>query len=194
MRDPLTGLWCLDVFLERLRDAMVTVQPEHSRLVVLWLDIKHLDRLNAALGHHEGDRALADVAQALFFAQRVNDTLARLGGDEFGLLMPNTTLSTAFIRAQKLRDIVKGTLAGYARAACRCDRESFAAWPPDRAAQERAGAPLTASVGVATQTPQTVTAEQLLRHAEERSRLASSEGGDLVWIDPPHPVQSQARV
>jgi diguanylate cyclase (GGDEF)-like protein len=192
MRDQLTGLFSCNEFVERLREAMVVARPEDARLVVLWLDIKRFDRLNAALGFREGNRALADVAQALLFAKRAGDTLARLGGDEFGVLMPNTTLSTAFIHAQTLRDIVKATLARYVREACRSGREIFAASPPDRDSEERTDVPLTASVGVATRTPPAVTAEELLKNAEERSRLASREGGDLVWVDAPTSVQREA--
>jgi diguanylate cyclase (GGDEF)-like protein len=191
MRDQLTGLCTCDAFVERLREVLAVAQPEGSRLVVLWLDIKRFDRLNAAFGFHEGNRALADVAQALLFANRAGDTFARLGGDEFGALMPNTTISTAFIHAQRLRDIVKVTLARYVQAARRSGREMFAA-SPDRADQEQTDVSLTASVGLATRTPQAVTAEVLLKNAEERSKSASREGGDLVWVDAPRSVPHEA--
>jgi diguanylate cyclase (GGDEF)-like protein len=129
----------------------------------------------------------------LLFARRDGDTMARLGGDEFGVLMPGTVLSTAFMHAQTLRDVVKTTLARYVREARRSGREISTAPPPDHAAQVRTDAPLTASVGVATRTPESVSAEELLRNAEERSRLASKEGGDLVWVDAPGSAQPGAR-
>lgn len=101
-------------------------------------------------------------------------------------------LREAMASAQLLREVVRAALARYGREACRSAGNLFGATPPAAVDAERPDVPLTASVAVATRSPQTASVEQLLKHAEERSRLASHEGGDLVWVAAPRTVQRQA--
>jgi diguanylate cyclase (GGDEF)-like protein len=55
---------------------------------VLLMDLDRFKDINDTLGHHYGDRVLAQIGPRLQSCLRSTDVLARLGGDEFGLLLP----------------------------------------------------------------------------------------------------------
>jgi diguanylate cyclase (GGDEF)-like protein len=57
---------------------------------LLFIDLDGLKQINDALGHREGDRAIADAADLLRRCARSSDVLGRLGGDEFVLLLGET--------------------------------------------------------------------------------------------------------
>lgn len=59
------------------------------------LDIDHFKRLNDALGHQAGDRALVHLSEVVRQLLRPTDSLARYGGEEFLLLLPNSDLDEA---------------------------------------------------------------------------------------------------
>jgi diguanylate cyclase (GGDEF)-like protein len=55
-------------------------------LVLVFVDLNGMKRINDALGHKMGDRALVDTASILRRVFRRSDVIARLGGDEFVVL------------------------------------------------------------------------------------------------------------
>ena len=52
------------------------------------IDLDHFKELNDTLGHHAGDRVLAQLGPRIRTALRTGDHVARLGGDEFAVLLP----------------------------------------------------------------------------------------------------------
>lgn len=56
---------------------------EHDKLALFWLDLDKFKEVNDALGHHVGDRLLAEVASRLRKIAPAGATVARFGGDEF---------------------------------------------------------------------------------------------------------------
>jgi diguanylate cyclase (GGDEF)-like protein/PAS domain S-box-containing protein len=84
--DELTGLRNRRGFLE-LGESQLSLARRLGRSAVLhFADLDGLKRINDELGHAEGDRALADFADALRATFRETDIIARLGGDEFVVL------------------------------------------------------------------------------------------------------------
>lgn len=67
---------------QQLKVASRTGQP----MLLLFIDIDGLKKINDGLGHSEGDRALKDTANVLRGAFRESDITARIGGDEFAVL------------------------------------------------------------------------------------------------------------
>ena len=53
---------------------------------LFYVDLDNMKRINDALGHEAGDRALEDAAQILKKTFRDSDIVARVGGDEFASL------------------------------------------------------------------------------------------------------------
>ena len=54
-------------------------------------------------GHANGDEVIKSLASFLIENTRDRDVVARVGGEEFVVLLPNTSQSSAFKFANKLR-------------------------------------------------------------------------------------------
>ncbi len=65
--------------------------PEH--LVVAFVDVDGLKRMNDTQGHLAGDRLLVAVADSLRANLRSYDLIMRFGGDEFVCVLPQADLS-----------------------------------------------------------------------------------------------------
>lgn len=89
--DMLTGMANRRSFLEVAEAAFQRAREGHAPLTLLMLDLDHFKSINDRFGHLEGDRVLAEFAQATKHQLRASDTVGRLGGEEFGLLLPSTT-------------------------------------------------------------------------------------------------------
>ena len=80
--DALTGVLSRRAIMQRLDAALERRQPGEL-LAVCFVDLDGFKPVNDRLGHHEGDRLLKHVAQALAASVRGDDVVGRLGGDEF---------------------------------------------------------------------------------------------------------------
>lgn len=85
--DPLTDLPNLDLFLDRLTQALARARHHQRVLAVLVFNVAGFRETVSAVGHHAGDRMLQEIARSLSAAVREGDTVARLEGDEFGLVL-----------------------------------------------------------------------------------------------------------
>jgi len=81
--DPLTGLSNYRKLLEVLDSEIKRCDRTGRPFAVVLLDLDGLKKINDALGHLVGSRALCRVAQVLRSHCRATDTSARYGGDEF---------------------------------------------------------------------------------------------------------------
>jgi diguanylate cyclase (GGDEF)-like protein/PAS domain S-box-containing protein len=84
--DALTSLPNRRLFRDRLHQAVVAAEREHSGFALMLLDLDHFKKINDTLGHNAGDELLVIVAERLGGRLRKEDTLARMGGDEFALI------------------------------------------------------------------------------------------------------------
>lgn len=87
--DPLTGLPNRNLFNQRLDELTGRAAEGLGRLGLVMLDLDHFKDVNDILGHHAGDRLLAQFAKLLRETITVEATVARLGGDEFAILLPS---------------------------------------------------------------------------------------------------------
>jgi diguanylate cyclase (GGDEF)-like protein/PAS domain S-box-containing protein len=81
--DQLTNLpnrLALDGHLESLLESAV---PGINRMALLIIDLDNFKTVNDSLGHHAGDRLLAEIARRLAGQMDRSKRLFRLGGDEF---------------------------------------------------------------------------------------------------------------
>jgi diguanylate cyclase (GGDEF)-like protein len=74
---------------------------------VLLMDLDRFKEINDTLGHHYGDRLLAQIGPRLQSCLRSTDVLARLGGDEFGLLLPGVNHPQAEAVAARICDALE---------------------------------------------------------------------------------------
>ncbi|NTV71200.1 MAG: EAL domain-containing protein [Azonexaceae bacterium] len=81
--DQLTNLpnrLALDAHLDNLLDSAV---PGINHLALMIIDLDNFKTVNDSLGHHAGDRLLAEIARRLTAEMGRTKRLFRLGGDEF---------------------------------------------------------------------------------------------------------------
>lgn len=103
--DALTGLWNRRLFDEALARECGRAQRSRQPLSLVYLDLDNFKTVNDRQGHHEGDRVLILLAQAIVAVVRRHvDKGFRLGGDEFALLLPGTTLAQAQAVVHRLRE------------------------------------------------------------------------------------------
>lgn len=111
--DSLTGLYNRRVFFHRGDVLLRQCKRDQRVMAVLVLDVDHFKQFNDAHGHLAGDECLRRIAQAMqSCARRPLDVAARIGGEEFSLLFYDTSREAALVRAEQLREMIRGLGSG----------------------------------------------------------------------------------
>lgn len=161
LHDPLTGLPNRALLTDRIELGLAaTSRAPESHLVVQLIDLDNFKRVNDTLGHTAGDDLLREVARRLRDAVRAEDTVARFGGDEFVVV---TELTEHSENPVVLTERILSTL-----------REPY----------DLRGGELfvTASIGIATSTHVSSSADSLLRDADAVMYEAKALGGNRAAI------------
>lgn len=74
---------------------------------IIYFDVNNMKQINDAHGHSAGDAALLQIARLLFENVRNTDVVGRLGGDELGVLLVQTDLQLAEIKAANLVAVIE---------------------------------------------------------------------------------------
>jgi len=83
-RDELTGLYNRRGFERRAKENLEFAKRAEQKMMVMYVDIDDLKRINTDYGHDAGDQAIKYVAIAVKRAMpRQTDVVARVGGDEY---------------------------------------------------------------------------------------------------------------
>jgi two-component system cell cycle response regulator len=85
--DDLTGLFNRRGFLPLAEHHVNLADRNGEPLVLLFIDLEGLKKVNDVHGHAEGSRMIQDTASVLTKTLRNSDVLARVGGDEFCVLL-----------------------------------------------------------------------------------------------------------
>lgn len=156
--DSLTGLLRRGAIKEIL-------ECEHERAVryrrcysILLIDLDRFKLINDSYGHGCGDDLLAAVAQAGGETLRQGDWLGRWGGEEFLVLLPETDQPEAYSIAERLR-------AHIARVGVAAGGDTVST---------------TASIGLASWSPDCESLDQLLMQADVALYEAKKNGRDRV--------------
>lgn len=103
LHDALTGLPNRTCLRRDLQQALVGLgDGEFDQVAVMIMDLDGFKDINDALGHHQGDLLLQEIAARMFAVAPGTAALARLGGDEFAILLPGVA------------DVTEAELAGHA--------------------------------------------------------------------------------
>jgi diguanylate cyclase (GGDEF)-like protein/PAS domain S-box-containing protein len=86
LHDAVTGLPNRLALMDRLSQALVSLDRTHGQVALFFIDLDNFKTINDSLGHEAGDRVLVEVGRRLGRICRRSDTVARFGGDEFVLL------------------------------------------------------------------------------------------------------------
>jgi diguanylate cyclase (GGDEF)-like protein len=101
--DELTGLLRRGVGMLELQRDIDRARRSGEGLVVAFVDVDGLKRINDEHGHQAGDAALRSVANVLRAGLRSYDMIMRYGGDEILCAMPGLGRTTAMERMLWLR-------------------------------------------------------------------------------------------
>jgi diguanylate cyclase (GGDEF)-like protein len=154
-RDALTGCLNYGALREGIGREVSRCERHARELACCFVDLDGFKNLNDTRGHLEGNRALSTVASALRKGVRDVDIVGRYGGDEFVLVLPDTDRAAALVLTERLRAEI---------------------W---QATEVALGAPIGASVGVASWTPGCGT-DGLLERADQALRIAKKAGGGVI--------------
>jgi diguanylate cyclase (GGDEF)-like protein/PAS domain S-box-containing protein len=105
--DDLTQVYNRRYFDLMLKDEVSRSKRYARNLSLLLLDLNKFKEINDTYGHKQGDIILAKVADLLKKGSRTIDIVCRYGGDEFAVILPETDLQGAFIKANMIYNHIK---------------------------------------------------------------------------------------
>jgi diguanylate cyclase (GGDEF)-like protein len=135
----------------------------HRPLTFLMIDIDHFKSVNDSFGHALGDTVLREVADVLRDHMRAGDTVYRYGGEEFGVLARETDEAGGAVVAERLRRAIQQRYA----------------------ASDTGDIAVTISVGLASVTQDTESADVLVAAADAALYEAKRAGRNRVRIAAP---------
>jgi diguanylate cyclase (GGDEF)-like protein len=157
--DGLTEIHNKRYLLEFL-DRELSRSARYNRpLSLILFDIDRFKSVNDDLGHLGGDFILRELAAIVKASIRKEELFARYGGEEFAIVLPETTLETGRLVAERIRLLV--------------ERHPFQ--------YEGKSVPITISMGVASTIGEVpLTPTDLIRHADENLLAAKQTGRNRV--------------
>lgn len=157
--DSLTKLPTTFLTKERLQSAMLHAAREQSLVGVMFMDLDGFKDVNDCYGHGAGDELLILVAKRLTQSFRASDTVGRLGGDEFLVCLPDLTST-------------KDALQLASKAVQEVAREYTI--EDDQGQLQVVN--ISVSIGIAFYPNSGMTAEDLIREADQKMYQAKREG------------------
>lgn len=170
MTDELTGVPNRRAALARL--ALLLKRNDAPACSLLIIDIDHFKSINDRYGHPVGDETLKCVSAKLSDTVYEPAFVGRLGGEEFVLVLPNTSLASAYRTAEALRESVKAL--------------DLSRWLGERS--------ITVSIGLTVSAPGNDSPSAMLRRADTALYLAKNAGRNCVRSEPEFETEVSAEV
>ncbi len=106
LTDPLTGLPNRRSMFVHLTRELARAERLNREMALIVMDIDEFKAINDTHGHHVGDRALREMAQALRQALRPYDLCVRYAGDEFIIVLSDCPREAAEAKRTELQLLV----------------------------------------------------------------------------------------
>ena len=158
--DPLTGLHNRRYLTRHLETLLKNNAENGKRLAILILDVDFFKSINDNYGHDIGDEVLREFARRIAANIRGIDLGCRYGGEEFVVVMPETDGNLAWTVAERLRKSVEVE--------------------PFRTSDPAVEINVTVSIGIAASDDPAMTADALLRQADQALYAAKRDGRNRV--------------
>jgi diguanylate cyclase (GGDEF)-like protein len=165
LTDDLTGFFNRRYITSRLEEELARSIRYRVPLSVVMVDLDNFKQVNDRHGHQAGDQVLKDVANLFRGSLRDTDLAGRYGGEEFLLILTNTDVQGAEAFCNRLRH--------------RLERQPI---PLGEHTLQ-----LTASFGIAEYAPESGTAEEIIRLADQHLYAAKALGRNRVVAAVPKP-------
>jgi diguanylate cyclase (GGDEF)-like protein len=156
--DALTGIANRVSFLESAGRVLERCRLDSAPVSLMMFDLDRFKAINDGHGHAVGDAVIRKFCEVITAALRPNDVFGRMGGEEFAVVLPGSSIESAYIRADRMR-------VSFA-AGCRF------------AANRQVDATVSCGLSVSLHSEQTPTA--LLEDADIALYCAKSEGRNRV--------------
>ena len=154
--DQVTGVRNRRYFEDMLAKEFGAALRSQSTLSLIMLDLDYFKKINDTYGHLAGDLCLKRVAKATYdTVKRTSDLVCRYGGEELAIILPNTDHYGAMNIAERIRDEIERLNIDFAGQTIR----------------------LTASLGVASFTPDTNTTSDLLIALADKALYQAKDEG-----------------
>ena len=157
--DPLTGLFNRRYLDDTLPRELHHAQRRDTRMCIAMLDIDHFKRINDTFGHEAGDLLLRELGRTLHENVRKSDIACRFGGEEFVLVLLDSPLEASRQHIERIRSHVKDLQVRYG---------------------DQLLGTMTLSVGLVEAHDHDMTADDLLRAADEALYAAKRTGRDRI--------------
>ena len=152
--DALTGLKNRRAFEARLAEEFERSARNGNPVSLIMLDVDRFKNYNDSYGHPAGDEVLKTVGRILRENTRASDFPARFGGEEFAIIAPETAPGKVATLGERIRTAIENE-----------------PWP------ERT---ITASLGIATISPEPPHGNELLEAADKALYEAKQAGRNRV--------------
>lgn len=103
IRDGLTGCFNRRHLFDLLNQEAARANRFDMSFSIAIIDLDHFKQINDQHGHQKGDEVLCAVTQEVISKLRTIDSFGRYGGEEFLLILPQTNLEGALIKAERIR-------------------------------------------------------------------------------------------
>lgn len=101
--DSLTGAVNRQAFFEDAERLLERCRKDGSPYSMVMFDLDHFKNINDTQGHQAGDRILVSFAETVQNTLRPNDLFGRYGGEEFLVVLPDASIETAYVIAERVR-------------------------------------------------------------------------------------------
>ncbi len=101
--DELTGFYNRRHILQEIEKEIERARRYKHTLVGIMIDIDDFKKYNDKYGHLLGDYVLKESAKVFDHSIRTIDILGRYGGDEFLIVLPEATLETGHVVAERIK-------------------------------------------------------------------------------------------
>ncbi len=108
IHDSLTGLYNNHYFFKELNDEIERSKRYGRVFTLVIFDVDNFKLVNDSFGHSYGDKVLKELAESIANTIRKDiDIACRYGGDEFILLLPNTSVESAYKVCERLLNLIR---------------------------------------------------------------------------------------
>ena len=153
--DHLTGTANRRHFFEVAQTELDRSQRFKRPFTIVYIDLDGLKTVNDQSGHQTGDKLLCAVVNRAKSSLRRTDLMARLGGDEFILLLPEIGQDAARMTVPKIQSILQDEM-------------------------RRNDWPVTFSIGALTYRDGPITADELIRRADDLMYSVKKSGKNAI--------------